>query len=67
MNGPNRKPGTDKPDAPKIDRAERLAKALRENLRKRKSQSRARSGTGSGGPGISENRPKNDTDSSEEH
>ena len=68
MDGPNRKPGSGKPDArkigPKIGRAERLAEALRENLRKRKDQSRARSRTG-GGAVISESRPENDTDSSE--
>ncbi len=56
MDGPNRKPGASKPD-----KAERLAKALRENLRKRKAQSRARRS----GAEKSENRPENDTDSGE--
>ncbi len=61
----------------KPDKADRLAEALRENLRKRKAQSRARSGVGGSGAGdsgigdslagVSENRPQidpeNDTDS----
>jgi hypothetical protein len=58
MDGPNRKPGTSKPD-----KAERLAEALRENLRKRKAQSRSR--TRRGGAESAGNRPENDTDSSE--
>jgi len=66
MDGMNRKPGADKPAARKIDRAERLALALRDNLRKRKAQSRARSGAGDGGPENPGERPKIDTDSGEE-
>ncbi len=57
MDGPNRSAGASKPD-----KAERLAKALRENLRKRKAQARSRRG----GAGISENRPEKNTDSGEE-
>ncbi len=56
MDGPNPKPGASKPD-----KAERLAKALRENLRKRKAQARSRRG----GAGIAETRPENDTETSE--
>ena len=41
MDEPNRITGADKPD-----KAQRLAEALRENLRKRKAQSRARRGGG---------------------
>ena len=37
---------TPKPEAQKPDKAQRLAEALRENLRKRKTQSRARRGGG---------------------
>jgi hypothetical protein len=66
MDGPRGRPGADRPAARKIDRAERLAQALRENLRKRKAQSRARSGTGDGGPENPGERPKIDTDNSEE-
>jgi len=56
MDRANRKPATGKPD-----KAERLAEALRENLRRRKAQARLRRGDA----GVSENRPENDTDSSE--
>ena len=59
------KPGPGKPD-----KAERLAEALRENLRKRKAQARARSQVGlqigRGGAGITENRPEIDTDTGDE-
>ncbi len=58
MDGPKGKPGTSKPD-----KAERLAEALRENLRKRKAQLRSRAQ--SGGAVIIGTRPENDTDSSE--
>jgi hypothetical protein len=58
MDGPKRKPGTSK-----LDKAERLAEALRENLRKRKAQSRSR--TRRGGAESAGNRLENDTDSSE--
>ena len=58
MDGPNRKPGANKPD-----KVERLAEALRENLRKRKAQLRLRAR--SGGAESAGNRPENDTDSSE--
>ena len=63
MDGPNRKPGASKPGQPQLDKTERLAEALRENLRKRKAQvrSRARRG-GAESAGI---RPENDTDGSE--
>ena len=60
MDGPSRKPGASKPD-----KDGRLAKALRENLRKRKDQARSRSHTGRASAGIPGNRPENDTDSSE--
>ena len=60
MDGPSRKPGTNKPD-----KDGRLAKALRENLRNRKDQARSRSRTEGGGAGMPGNRPENDTDGSE--
>ena len=56
MDGPNPKPGASKPD-----KAERLAEALRENLRKRKAQARSRRG----GAGIAGTRPENDTETNE--
>ena len=53
MDDPNRKPGAHEPG-----KAERLAEALRENLRKRKAQSRARRG-GAGMAGApTEDRPE---------
>ena len=63
MDGPNRKPGAGKPGKALTDKAERLAEALRENLRKRKAQSRSRARRS--GTGKTDNRPENDTDSSE--
>ncbi len=61
MDGPNRKPGAGKPGKAQLDKGERLAEALRENLRKRKAQSRARARRG--GAESAEIRPENDTDS----
>jgi hypothetical protein len=58
MDGPKGKPGAIKPD-----KAERLARALRENLRRRKAQLRARAR--GGGAESAGNRLENDTDSSE--
>jgi hypothetical protein len=54
------KPGPGKPD-----RAERLAEALRENLRKRKAQGRARRNGGAIGEAAGEDRLKNDSDTGE--
>ncbi len=65
MDGPNRKPGTGKPDKSRLDKGGRLAVALRENLRKRKAQLRSRAR--SGGAEITEIRPENDTETGEEH
>ena len=65
MDGPNRKPGASKPDKARLDKVERLAEALRENLRKRKAQLRSRARRG--GAGITEIRPENDTETGEEH
>ena len=56
MDEPKNRQGAGKPD-----KAERLAEALRENLRKRKAQARARREA----PGSSENRPQIDTDGGE--
>jgi hypothetical protein len=59
---PKGKQGSGKPG-----KADRLAEALRENLRKRKAQSRARLGAGRSSAVIAKNRPQidpeNDTDS----
>ncbi len=62
MDDTTRRAGTSKPNKARLDKAGRLAEALRENLRKRKAQSRARRG----GAEISESRPENDTDGGEE-
>ncbi len=62
MDGSKGKPGAGKPDRARQDKGERLAEALRENLRKRKAQLRSRAQRGAGKTGI---RPENDTDSSE--
>jgi hypothetical protein len=64
MDGPNRKPGAGKPDTARLDKGERLAEALRENLRRRKAQLRSRARGGSAG--ITEDRPENDTETGEE-
>ena len=65
MDGPKGKPGAGKPDRARQDKGERLAEALRENLRKRKAQLRSRARRGSAG--ITEDRPENDTETGEEH
>jgi len=67
MDDANLKPGADKPD-----KDQRLAEALRENLRKRKAQSRARSGgVGIAGEGpdvrAQLDTPANDTRTDNEH
>ena len=59
MDEPNRKPGAGQPGEARQDKAGRLAKALRENLRKRKAQLRSRARRGAG---SAANRPGNDTD-----
>ena len=64
MDGPKGKPGAGKPDRARQDKGERLAEALRENLRKRKAQLRSRA---RGGAGITEDRPENDPETGEEH
>ena len=61
MDGPKRKPGAGKPD-----RAERLAEALRENLRKRKAQMRSRRGGAAIAAEFPGDRPENDTETGEE-
>ncbi len=63
MDGANRNPGAGKPGKAQLDKAGRLAEALRENLRKRKAQSRARARRDDAG--RTGKRPENDTDSSE--
>ncbi len=63
MDGANRNPGAGKPGKAPQDKAERLAEALRDNLRKRKAQLRARARRDDAG--RTGNRPENDTDSSE--
>jgi len=63
MDEPNRKPDAGKPGKPRLDKAGRLAEALRENLRKRKAQVRARARRDDAG--RAGNRPQIDTDSSE--
>ena len=65
MDSPNRKPGAGNHDRARQDKGERLAEALRENLRKRKAQLRSRARRG--GAGITEDRPENDTETGEEH
>jgi hypothetical protein len=55
----------DKPGSGKPDRAERLAEALRENLRKRKAQGRARRNGSAIGGAAGEDRLKNDSDTGE--
>ncbi len=65
MDGPNRKPGAGKPDRTRLDKGERLAEALRENLRKRKAQLRLRARRS--GAGITEDRPENDIETGEKH
>ena len=59
IDAPKGKQGNGKPD-----KADRLAEALRKNLRKRKAQSRARSsagGSGAGGAGAGSSGARSDT------
>jgi len=64
MDGPNRKPGPGKPGRPPLDKAGRLAEALRENLRRRKAQLRSRARRGD--TEMTGSRPENDTETGEE-